>query len=334
MSDPQIAALAQRLMSRLELDASLGVQNVQTPRLDKAELTALAPGSARASGTVANPWENGGAAPAGMHQAITPAPVAKLAAPPAFPAPEAPVLPASAPRAPEGLRVAVPETDREASRDRVLHNLPGQAAAASAEPVHLGSPGKIAALAPVVAEALTCTKCGLCAGRTHVVFGDGSLDAKIMFIGEAPGREEDLQGHPFVGRAGKLLTDIIEKGMKLSREDVYITNPVKCRPPGNRVPKPDEVAHCMPYLDRQIETIRPKAIVAVGRTAAGILTGEDLAIGKMRGRWFEYKGIPLMPIYHTAYLLRQREEQGRGNPADKLTWQDIQSVMKRVAELG
>ncbi len=169
-----------------------------------------------------------------------------------------------------------------------------------------------------------CARCKLSGGRTHIVFGVGNPEASLMFVGEGPGRDEDLRGEPFVGRAGQLLTDIITKGMKLRREDVYIANIVKCRPPNNRDPEPDEVAACRPFVLRQIELVAPTVIVALGRVAAHAMLGTTTPISRLRGRWHEFAGIKLMPTLHPAYLLR--------NPADKrLVWEDIQMVM---AEIG
>ena len=172
-------------------------------------------------------------------------------------------------------------------------------------------------------ETHDCTACRLAGTRTNVVFGVGNPNADLMFIGEAPGREEDLQGEPFVGRAGQLLTDII-KAMKVTRDDVYIANVVKCRPPENRNPEPDELDACRPFIRRQVELIQPKVIVTLGRFGLQSLTGQSYAISSVRGQWLEYDGIRLMPTYHPAYLLR--------NPAAKKeVWSDMKKVM---AELG
>lgn len=168
-----------------------------------------------------------------------------------------------------------------------------------------------------------CQRCKLCSGRTNLVFGVGNPHAKLMFVGEGPGRDEDLQGEPFVGRAGLLLTDIITKGMGLKREDVYICNVVKCRPPGNRNPEPDEVAACEPFLKKQIDIVRPEIIVALGKFAVQTLLQSKMPITKLRGQWASYHGIKLMPTFHPAYLLR--------NPADKkLVWEDIKKVIKEM----
>ena len=168
-----------------------------------------------------------------------------------------------------------------------------------------------------------CQRCKLCSGRTHLVFGVGNPRAALMFVGEGPGRDEDLQGEPFVGRAGQLLTDIITKGMGLKREDVYIANVVKCRPPDNRNPEPDEVAACEPFLKKQIDLIRPKIIVGLGKFAVQTLLQSKIPITKLRGNWHSYHGIKLMPTFHPAYLLR--------NPADKkLVWEDIKKVIQEM----
>ncbi|MCG9129093.1 uracil-DNA glycosylase [Candidatus Poribacteria bacterium] len=178
------------------------------------------------------------------------------------------------------------------------------------------------------ADAQVCTKCGLHEGRTNVVFGVGNPNAALMFVGEAPGADEDKQGEPFVGRAGKLLTKIIEDGMKLKREDVYIANVLKCRPPGNRNPEPDEVETCSPYLIRQIELIQPKVMVALGSFAAKTLLNTTTNISALRGKLHPYtlsdtiENPPkVMPTYHPAYLLR--------NPnAKRDVWEDMKIVLE------
>lgn len=176
------------------------------------------------------------------------------------------------------------------------------------------------------AEIGDCRRCKLCQGRTQIVFGVGNPQAELVFVGEGPGRDEDLQGEPFVGRAGRLLTEIITKGMKMRREDIYICNVVKCRPPENRNPEPDEVAACEPFLIRQLELIKPRWIVALGTFAAQTLLKTKTPISRLRGNWHTYQGIKLMPTLHPAYLLR--------NPADKrLVWQDIQAVLREMGRL-
>ncbi len=169
-----------------------------------------------------------------------------------------------------------------------------------------------------------CERCGLCSGRHSIVFGDGDPNADLMFIGEGPGQEEDRQGLPFVGRAGELLTQMIEKGIGLSRSEVYICNIVKCRPPQNRNPLPPEVAACRPFLDGQIEAIAPKVIITLGKPAASLLLGRDVAITRLRGTWQEYRGIPLMPTLHPAYILRQYTAENR-----RAVWQDLKAAFDR-----
>lgn len=169
-----------------------------------------------------------------------------------------------------------------------------------------------------------CRRCPLHEKRTQIVFGVGNPNAQLMFIGEGPGRDEDLQGIPFVGAAGKLLTRMIEGGLKKSREDVYITNIVKCRPPGNRDPQPDEARACRRFLTEQVRLIQPKVICALGRVAAHNLLETDKPISRLRGTWHDFHGTRVMPTFHPAALLRNA---GYKRPA----WEDLQAVM---AELG
>jgi uracil-DNA glycosylase family 4 len=178
-------------------------------------------------------------------------------------------------------------------------------------------------LSAVQDELGACTRCKLHKGRKTLVFGEGNPGAVLVFVGEGPGHEEDLQGRPFVGAAGQLLTDIIVKGMQLKREDVYICNIVKCRPPDNRNPEPDEIEACEPFLIKQLQAINPKMIVALGNVAVKTLLKTKEGITSLRGTWKTYQGIPLMPTFHPAYLLR--------NPSDKkLVWEDIKKVMKEL----
>jgi uracil-DNA glycosylase len=173
------------------------------------------------------------------------------------------------------------------------------------------------------AEIGDCRRCKLCQGRTNIVFGVGNPQAEVMFVGEGPGRDEDLKGEPFVGRAGQLLNDIITKGMKMKREEVYIANVVKCRPPENRNPEPDEIATCQPFLLKQIDIIKPRIIIALGTFAAQTLLQVKTPISRLRGVWHSYHGVKLMPTLHPAYLLR--------NPNDKrLVWLDIQAVLREM----
>jgi uracil-DNA glycosylase len=166
-----------------------------------------------------------------------------------------------------------------------------------------------------------CQRCKLAPLRTHLVFGVGNPEADLMFVGEAPGADEDARGEPFVGRAGQLLTDIIERGMGLRRSDVYICNVIKCRPPDNRNPELEEVAACEPFLMRQIDLVQPRAIVALGTFAVQALLKVKTPISRLRGNWHEVRGVKLMPTFHPAYLLRSPGEK-------RWVWQDIQEVMK------
>jgi len=167
-----------------------------------------------------------------------------------------------------------------------------------------------------------CSRCPLCQQRNHLVFGAGNPQARVVLVGEAPGREEDLRGYPFVGEAGQLLEKIL-LAMNLSRETVYICNVIKCRPPGNRDPKPDEIAACEPFLKQQLALIKPEIIITLGRFAAQTLLKTTAPIGRLRGQWREYEGIALMPTFHPAYLLR--------NPSGKRpVWEDMKLVMQQL----
>src|SRR5574337_1994128 len=170
-----------------------------------------------------------------------------------------------------------------------------------------------------------CIRCKLHKGRQHIVFGVGNPQAWLVFVGEAPGADEDQQGEPFVGRAGQLLTRIIE-AMKLTREQVYICNIIKCRPPGNRNPEPDEIAACEPFLIKQLQAIKPKLICALGTFAAQTLLRTREPISKLRGRFHSYRGIPVLPTFHPAYLLR--------NPHEKKTvWEDMKLLQREYEKL-
>ena len=178
-------------------------------------------------------------------------------------------------------------------------------------------------LADVRADLGDCRRCGLCGGRTHIVFGEGPPRAELMFVGEGPGRDEDLSGRPFVGRAGQLLTDIIVKGLKMRREDCYIANVVKCRPPENRDPLPDEAAACLPFLRRQIMAVRPRVICALGRVATQYLLDTSKPLGALRHRFHDFQGIPVMPTYHPSALLRYPEKK-------RDAWEDIKLIIARL----
>lgn len=172
--------------------------------------------------------------------------------------------------------------------------------------------------------ALQCQQCRLCEGRKNVVFGTGKTRAPLIaFVGEGPGADEDRLGEPFVGKAGHLLDAAITKGLGLTREDVYICNIVKCRPPKNRAPLPDEVDSCVPFLYKQLELVAPQVIVTLGSPAQKALSGKSEGITKLRGRWLEWRGIRLMPTFHPAYILRNAD-------AKRPFWEDLQEVMKVV----
>ncbi|MBI4885575.1 MAG: uracil-DNA glycosylase [Acidobacteria bacterium] len=213
----------------------------------------------------------------------------------------------------DGLRLDAEWRGRAADRREFA-----DAAAPPAAPVER-SASPAATLVAIRADLGDCTRCKLHGlGRRQIVFGVGNPDADLMFVGEAPGADEDIQGEPFVGRAGQLLTKIIE-AIGLRREDVYIANVIKCRPPGNRNPEPDEVGQCEPFLFRQIDTVRPKVIVALGKFAAQSLLRTTDPITKLRGREYRYREAILMPTYHPAYLLRTPS-------AKRQVWDDMRRV--------
>ncbi len=199
---------------------------------------------------------------------------------------------------------------------------PRPASTAPEPPDAREEPMKLAVLEEVRTELGECTRCKLHKGRHSIVFGVGDPKARLMFVGEAPGEDEDLQGIPFVGKAGQLLTKMIE-AMGLRRESVYICNTVKCRPPNNRNPEPDELSACEPFLKGQLGAVRPEVIVTLGKFAAQALLREDTPISRLRGAWRTYQGIPLMPTFHPAYLLRSPGEKGK-------VWDDLKQVMKKL----
>jgi uracil-DNA glycosylase family 4 len=216
-----------------------------------------------------------------------------------------------------GARPAGAAEDAPAQADAPRPARPAAGAGTTAEPT-----AAAAALAALAAEAAVCTRCALAQGRHSVVFGDGNPAAELMLVGEGPGSEEDRRGLPFVGPAGELLARILQ-AIELSREQVYIANVVKCRPPGNRDPLPEEVAACRGYLERQIDLVHPKILVALGKVAAQTLLGHEAPVGRLRGQWHSVRGIPTLVTYHPAALLR--------NPALKRpTWEDMQQVRDRL----
>ena len=186
------------------------------------------------------------------------------------------------------------------------------------------SADKIPSLEEIRAEMGDCRRCKLYGGRTNLVFGDGPANARLMFVGEAPGADEDKQGVPFVGAAGQVLNNMLSK-LGLRREEVYIANILKSRPPGNRDPEPDEIAACLPFLDKQIQAIRPRVIVILGRIAAHALLGTKEPITRLRGHWQRYHDIRVMPTFHPSYLLRMPQERRK-------TWDDMQQVMEYLGD--
>ncbi len=178
----------------------------------------------------------------------------------------------------------------------------------------------------VLKDIYSCKKCGLFESKINYVPGEGSLNPDIMFIGEGPGENEDKTGRPFVGKAGELLTNLIKK-TGYSRESVYIGNIVKCRPPGNRNPRIDEAAACLPFLKRQIENLQPKVIVCLGRVALNYLLNNDESITKARGKLFYYENIPVIPTFHPSYILHQRTKQAISDAKWKV-WDDMQKVLE------
>jgi DNA polymerase len=194
-------------------------------------------------------------------------------------------------------------------------------------PVAQGDPpldraSRAGALTVIQREVAGCTACKLAQRRTQTVFARGNPEARLVFIGEGPGEQEDKQGLPFVGPAGQLLDKIIV-AMHLDPDAVYVCNVVKCRPPGNRTPEPDEVAACTPFLLKQLGVVRPEVIVTLGRTATGFLLGSNAPMSRLRGQWHSYQGIPLLPTWHPSYLLREPAHKGE-------TWSDMKLVMQRL----
>ncbi|HEY6458608.1 MAG TPA: uracil-DNA glycosylase, partial [Polyangiaceae bacterium] len=197
----------------------------------------------------------------------------------------------------------------------------------SSSPSPSPSPSPALRLPALALEVSSCTKCGLASTRTQTVFARGNPEAQLCFIGEAPGADEDAQGLPFVGRAGQLLDRMIGAMGLNPASDVYVCNILKCRPPGNRRPEPEEMAACFPYLHEQLTLVHPRVIVALGNTAVGALLDTKLGITKVRGQWKLYRGILVMPTYHPSYLLRPSPQQ---TEAKRQAWEDLQLVMKEL----
>jgi uracil-DNA glycosylase len=291
-ADDERRALIRVVRQRLEALGRAGIDRIPLPAIKAAP--AIRP-----------------AGPANLRAAIeatTPTPVPRPVSPPRPQAGPPPPIPVARPMTPPPvsgslfeeptLEVIVPEAERASQ------------------------------LGALAREVSTCTRCPhLESTRTQTVFGEGSPTARLMFIGEAPGADEDRTGRPFIGRAGALLTDMITKGMGLTRDEVYIANILKSRPPENRTPLPDEVEHCLPYLERQIAIIRPEFLCLLGKTAASALLETALPLGKLRNKWHRYRQIPTIVTYHPSALLR--------NPAWKRdTWDDLQLLMKAMGLKG
>jgi uracil-DNA glycosylase family 4 len=237
---------------------------------------------------------------------------ASTAPTPAAPAPAAPT-----PTAPDNCEQIPKSVPQSPGREPSAACEPNAAALTTADPIDLSN----TSLVELETMVSACTRCGLCKERNRTAFADGNTGADLMFIGEGPGADEDREGIPFVGAAGQLLTKIIG-AMKIRREDVYIANIVKCRPPRNRNPEPDEAAACLPYLERQIELVAPKVIVTLGAVPLRFLLDQK-GIRRLRGNWLEYKGIPVMPTFHPSYLLRVPD-------AKRDVWNDMQQIMARL----
>jgi DNA polymerase len=241
-------------------------------------------------------------------------------------------LPTRPPSTTESARIPPPQPSQSATRPAQPVDPPRKAldtvASLFEEDGLEGSPlpdvQRVEALGSMAEIVAACTRCaGLAGTRTRTVFGEGSPTARLMFIGEAPGAEEDRTGRPFVGRAGQLLTDMITKGMGLGRGEVYIANILKCRPPNNRDPLPEEAANCVGYLERQIALVRPEYLCLLGRISAQRLLETALPMGRLRGKWHRYRGVPTIVTYHPAALLR--------NPGwKKDTWEDLQMLMRAM----
>ena len=304
----------QKLVQSLAFFGDLGVEQfVLTPaRRQGRQYRAL---SGRRPRRPAPPATAGKAAsPAAPKKDVRPAPAvaARPAPPPSTSRPSAGSAP-TVPAAPAPVKTSVPPPVVEKPAPVSLLE-----AAAPAAPL-LSREEKVRQLAALRQEIGECTRCKLCHGRQTVVFGEGNPDAALMFVGEGPGADEDATGRPFVGRAGQLLDKMI-RAMTLQREEVYIANVVKCRPPGNRTPEPDEIASCSPFLIRQIEIIQPKVIVCLGAVAAQFLFGSKKPIGVLRGGAGRFHSATMIATYHPAYLLRNDNAKGEA-------WKDLQKAM-------
>lgn len=286
--------LARQLRQRLEILALAGIDRLPLPRISAVPVTAAPSPSRTIRPGSTEPEPEPAPAP-------RPTPPTIPAAPPSRPTPP------PAPVSTRSVAIATSMFDEDPITEPPVP--PDQRAAALAE------------LERQVAACVLCPN--LAASRKRTVFGEGNPNARLMFIGEAPGADEDATGRPFVGKAGQLLNDMITKGMGLKREDVYIANILKCRPPNNRDPLTDEAGRCRPYLERQIAIVRPEFLCLLGRVPASILLNTAMPAGKLRGRWQRYRGIPTVVTWHPAFLLRSPEHK-------KDTWADLQMLMQAM----
>jgi DNA polymerase len=292
-------SIRRQVRQRLESLRRAGLDRLPRP----PEFAPAARPVARAAGPIPSPGPPAARAPESRPDAAGPGPAPARPEPAPAPRPTPPPRPAPGPAIPLGGLFDEPEPD-------LGPFIPPEA--------------REDALRVIRDEVAGCPRCPvLVESRTQTVFGEGSPTARLMFIGEAPGADEDRTGRPFVGRAGQLLNDMITKGMGLRREDVYIANVLKCRPPGNRDPQPDEVAHCRGYLERQLAVVRPKFLCILGRIAAQALLETAVPLARLRGRWHNVRGIQAIVTYHPAYLLR--------NPESKRdAWEDLKTLMRAM----
>jgi uracil-DNA glycosylase family 4 len=310
----ELAAVVDETRRHLEWMRDVGVRMLRRESGASAATTApAAPALPSVSPQPAGPPSSGRSRPVFMHD---PAPPAKPTPPPAS-APPPPVVKVAAPYSPPAVK-AEPVVKPAAS------GLFAPARIATEGLPEATAPDKATALKLIRQDLGSCTRCQLSKTRTTIVYGQGNPDAELLFLGEAPGEDEDRSGLAFVGKAGQLLTRMIE-AMGYTRDDVYICNINKCRPPGNRKPEPEEVAACRPIVERQILAIRPKVIVALGATATQTLLNTTVGITKLRNQWTEWQGIPVMPTFHPSYLLRVPTEKGKA-------WDDLKLVLAKVGK--
>lgn len=314
-----LASIAASASARVELEESLGSTFLQ--RLAPGELVAARPAPATAHAPHA-----ASARPA----ATDPAAAASAAAPvlaPAAPASAAlPTQGGAQPAAPAASNLAT----RPAARPAPAAHAKQGASGAIRAPQLSGPQERLNAIAPVCTEAMGCSRCTLCEHRRQVIFGDGALDADLVFIANAPGRVEDETGTPFSGNDGEFFTTILEKGLQRPRASVFLTSVVKCRPELGREPREEEYQACLPYLQQQLHIIRPKALVVFGEAATHALCGGRESMAQLRGLWLEFMGIPLLPVYEISEVYRHRRNLGRNNAYERQFWQDLQTVLPRL----